>query len=130
VAVKVIRRGRFVDDAQLRMFQRQAETLGRLKHPGIEAIYESGRTEDGQHYFAMELVRGRTLGAYLRDRVPDDALTPDEVRFRLELFRSIADAVHYAHQRGVIHRDLKPSNIVVTGAPAGDSSSRGALPEV
>jgi serine/threonine protein kinase len=87
--VKVIRGG-LVDDAQLRMFQREAETLGRLEHPGIGGIYESGRTEDGQHYFAMELVRGRTLGAYLRERAAGGPLTPDEVRFRLELFRSIA----------------------------------------
>ena len=112
VALKVIRGGAFVDDAALRRFQREADTLARLKHSNIAAIYESGRTEDGQHFFAMELVRGETLQSYLRKR--DKRLTPDELRHRLLLFRQITEAVHYAHQRGVIHRDLKPSNIIVT----------------
>ena len=48
VALKVIR-GSLVDDVQIRMFLREAETLGRLEHPNIGAIYESGRTADGQH---------------------------------------------------------------------------------
>ena len=54
VALKVIRGGAFVDEARLRMFQREADTLARLEHPNIAAIYESGRTDDGQHFFAME----------------------------------------------------------------------------
>jgi serine/threonine protein kinase/tetratricopeptide (TPR) repeat protein len=112
VAVKIVRGGQFVDEQRVRMFQREADTLARLKHPNIAAIYESGRTEDGQHFFAMELVRGETLEAHLEKR--PRALTPRELELRLRLFRKIADAVHYAHQRGVIHRDLKPSNIVVT----------------
>ncbi len=112
VAIKVVRGGQFVDEHHVRMFQREADTLARLKHSNIGGIYESGRTEDGQHFFAMELVRGDTLDGYLKKRSTN--LTPQELRLRLALFRKIADAVHYAHQRGVIHRDLKPSNIVVT----------------
>jgi serine/threonine protein kinase len=130
VALKVIRGGHFVDSLRVKMFQREAETLGRLKHPNIAAIYESGRTEDGQHFFAMELVQGATLDEYLTARAvaPRDA---DEVRFRLRLFEKIAHAVHYAHQRGVIHRDLKPSNIVVTEETMdGSSTSRTRGPEV
>ena len=113
VALKVVRGGRHVDETSVKLFQREAESLGRLKHSGIGAIYESGQTEDGQHYFAMELVRGEPLDRYL-ERTSRDGLTNDVVRKRLLLFRSICDAVNYAHQRGVIHRDLKPSNIVVT----------------
>ncbi|MDH3254004.1 MAG: serine/threonine-protein kinase [Acidobacteriota bacterium] len=110
VALKVVRGGQFVDETQVRMFQREADSLARLKHPNIAAIYESGRTEGGQHFFAMEIVRGEPLdewGASPKGTVAD-------LRLRLALFRKIADAVNYAHQRGVIHRDLKPSNIVVT----------------
>src|SRR5207247_11407823 len=66
VALKVIRGGAFVDEAQVKMFQREAQTLARLKHPSIAAIYEIGRTDDGQHFFAMELVRGETLGEWLK----------------------------------------------------------------
>ncbi|MEO8196652.1 MAG: serine/threonine-protein kinase [Thermoanaerobaculia bacterium] len=111
VALKVIRGGRFVDEQHIRMFQREIDTLARLKHPHIGAIYDAGRTDQGEHFFAMELVRGRQLDAFLAAR--PGPLDEAEIRFRLRLFLSLCDAVHYAHQRGVIHRDLKPSNIVV-----------------
>jgi serine/threonine protein kinase/Tfp pilus assembly protein PilF len=111
VALKVILGGRHVDAGTVRMFQREADSLARLKHPGIAAIYESGSTDEGQHFFAMELVQGRTLSAYLEESGAADSRP--EVRRRLALFRKIGAAVAYAHQRGVIHRDLKPSNILV-----------------
>lgn len=106
VALKVVRGGRYVDEHSVRLFQREAQTLARLKHPGIAAIYEAGCTDDGQHFFAMELVRGTVLDRYLRDKA-------SERRARLRLFCKICDAINYAHQRGVLHRDLKPSNIVI-----------------
>ncbi len=81
VALKVIRGGAFVDETRLRLFQREADTLARLEHPNIAAIYESGRTEDGQHFFAMELVRGDTLSRHLRSR--PEVVTPKELRRRL-----------------------------------------------
>ena len=129
VALKVIRGGRFVDENHVKMFQREAETLARLKHPNIGAIYESGRTEDGHHFFAMELVRGETLDRYLAQR--PGPIDPAELDHRLALFRKICDAVQYAHQRGVIHRDLKPSNIIVTDESSTSgmtSSASGAAP--
>src|SRR5215510_9766429 len=100
-----------MDPKTLRMFEREIETLARLKHPNIASIFESGTTEDGQHYFAMELVRGELLNDAIRGPVTGRA----DLEHRLGLFRACCDAVQYAHQRGVIHRDLKPSNIVVTG---------------
>lgn len=106
VAIKVVRGWHAADDYRIRLFQREAQTLARLKHPAIAAIYEAGRTEDGQHYFAMEKVRGVPLTEYLRGR----AAPRSE---RLDLFQRICDAINYAHQRGVIHRDLKPTNIFV-----------------
>jgi len=112
VAVKVIQGGMFVDDARVRLFEREAEALARLRHPDIAVIYEAGRTREGLPFFAMELVKGDTLDTYMESRGP--AASREEVRFRLALFRKIVDAVHYAHQRGVIHRDLKPSNILLT----------------
>ncbi len=112
VALKVIRGGP-VDELRVRMFEREVESLARLRHPGIAAILEAGRTQDGQHFFAMELVAGPTLDDFLRQR--GGVLDRQELAFRLRLFRRLCDAVHYAHQRGVIHRDLKPSNIIVSG---------------
>lgn len=113
VALKIIRGGTYVDEQAVRMFQREVQALARLKHPGIAAIYESGRTDDGQHFFAMELVRGSRLNDHLQRDGSAATKTKAAARERLELFLKICDAVSYAHQRGVIHRDLKPGNILV-----------------
>ncbi len=122
VALKVMRRDHVVDELHARMFRREAESLARLRHPNIAAIYESGHTDDGHDFFAMELVPGDTLDVWLAGRPA--LVDGDELNLRLGLFRSICDAVHYAHQRGVIHRDLKPSNIIVTDD--GESSDTGS----
>lgn len=106
VAIKVVRRGQHADEYRIRLFQREAQTLARLRHPSIAAIYHAGRTDDEQDFFAMELVHGVPLNEFVRNRQ-----TPRSER--LDIFRKICDAINYAHQRGVIHRDLKPSNILV-----------------
>jgi serine/threonine protein kinase len=115
VALKVILGGRHADAEAVRLFQRETDSLARLKHPGIAAIYESGSTDEGQHFFAMELVPGRTLSKYLEQT--GAPASRHDLRRRLALFRKIGAAVAYAHQRGVIHRDLKPSNILVLEPP-------------
>lgn len=114
VALKVIRPG-LTNRSLLRRFEQETQVLGRLQHVGIAQIYEAGTADAGygpQPYFAMELVRGGSL----RDHISRHNLG---TRARLELMAKICDAVHYAHQRGVIHRDLKPGNILVdsTGQP-------------
>jgi len=122
VALKLVRGGAFLDDARLRLFRREIEALARLHHPAIAPIYDAGRTEDGQHYFAMELVRGAPLDEALRARAGDPRGAAER-GFRIELFLEICDAIAYAHLRGVIHRDLKPSNVVVAEREASDSGS-------
>lgn len=111
VAIKVVRGGNTADEYRVRLFQREVQTLGRLRHPAIAAIYEAGQTQDGQHFFAMELVRGVPLTDFVRDHHMPRA-------GRLKLFCRICEAINYAHQRGVVHRDLKPTNILV--GPEGD----------
>ncbi len=123
VALKVIRGAESDSEIRVRLFQREVETLARLKHPNIAAIHEAGTTDSGEHYFAMELVHGKHLDRFLADRPAPSR--PGETRFRLKLFRSICEAVGYAHQRGVIHRDLKPSNIIVADPAAGATGSDG-----
>jgi len=125
VALKVVRAGQVVDEYRLALFQREAKALARLKHAGIAAIYEVGATEQGEHYFAMELVRGATLSEYFHRGAHEVRPVRDELARRLRLFRRICDAVNYAHQRGVIHRDLKPSNILVSEG-ASSSSAHGS----
>jgi len=106
VAIKLVRGGKYVDEYRAKLFEREAQTLARLKHPAIAAVYEGGQTVDGERFFAMELVHGAPLNQYVQEnRVPR--------RQRLVLFQQICHAINYAHQRGVIHRDLKPNNILV-----------------
>ena len=105
VALKVLG-GLYADEQHIRLFRQEIQTLARLKHPSIATIHEAGQTEEGYHFFTMELVGGAPLTEYSRK-----AELP--LRGRLELFLKICDAIHYAHDHGVIHRDLKPSNIIV-----------------
>jgi tetratricopeptide (TPR) repeat protein/predicted Ser/Thr protein kinase len=108
VALKVIRPG-LLSPALLKRFAYEAHILGLLHHPGIAQIYDAGVAEDGQPFFAMELIRGLPLDEYARLR----SLT---LPARLELLARVADAVQHAHEQGVIHRDLKPANILVDEA--------------
>jgi tetratricopeptide (TPR) repeat protein/predicted Ser/Thr protein kinase len=114
VALKVLDVRRASSET-LRRFEYESQILGHLRHPGIAQVFEAG-TENGhdgpQPYFVMELVRGPTL----REFVGKSGL---DTRRRLELLAKVCDAVHHAHQQGVIHRDLKPSNILIddTGQP-------------
>lgn len=109
VALKLIRPG-LTDPELLGRFAYEAQILGRLQHPGIAQIYEAGTTDTGdgpQPFFAMELVSGRPLAAFLADR-------QFGIRERVALFIRICAAVQHAHTKGVIHRDLKPGNILVS----------------
>lgn len=130
VALKVIQGAGFVDAMKIRLFQREAQALARMKHPGIATIYESGCTEDGRHFFAMELVRGETLREYLDRENAHPPLDHGRMGARLRLFIKICDAVSYAHQRGIVHRDLKPANILVPAHGSGPRSGDHGIPEV
>lgn len=107
VALKVLRPGLATPDL-VRRFEFEAQALGRLRHPGIAQIYEAGVAPSPtgpRPFFAMEFVRGVTLGQWA---------TGKGVREKLAMVASICDAVQHAHTKGVLHRDLKPANILVT----------------
>ena len=105
VAVKMLPFSRQAEPEFIRRFKAEAEAAANLQHPNIVAIHEVGEHE-GQHYFSMDYVEGQNLA----QRVQNQPLSPEMATTYL---RPIAEAVHYAHQRGVLHRDLKPSNILI-----------------
>ncbi|MFO0956321.1 MAG: serine/threonine-protein kinase [Isosphaeraceae bacterium] len=109
VALKVLRAEHANNPAMVRRLVEEAQIGGQLQHPGILPVYELGLDSARRPFFAMKLVRGRTLAALLDER---EALDADQGRF-LAIFEAICQAVAYAHARGVIHRDLKPSNVMV-----------------
>jgi serine/threonine protein kinase/tetratricopeptide (TPR) repeat protein len=121
VALKVIRGGASMDRPRLRAFQREAEALARLTHPGIAPIHDAGVTDDGRPYFVMELVNGIPLDRHIHERMPRAAAGESSIRARLRLFLEIGEALTHAHQQGIIHRDLKPSNILVVEDDTGSS---------
>ena len=105
VAVKVLLAGHFAHPSFIKRFHHEAQAAASLNHPNIVSIYEVGEHE-GRPYFSMELIEGRSLAELTRD-------TPLAARRAAQLVKTIAEAVHFAHGRGVLHRDLKPSNVLV-----------------
>jgi serine/threonine protein kinase len=104
IAVKVIDPDFRPDNASKDAIE-EAKILAKLEHPGIVPIYDSGTLPDGRVYYAMRLVRGERLDAFLARE--------NSLLERLRVFQKVCDAVAFAHQCGIIHRDLKPQNVMV-----------------
>ncbi len=105
IALKMILTGTIAGEDEIRRFQREAEAAANLDHPGIVPIYDIGQ-HNGQHYYSMKLIEGCTLGQISGE------LKADPLR-AVSLVATVADAIHHAHQRGILHRDLKPANILL-----------------
>ncbi len=108
VALKLITREAA---AYLDRFQMERQILARLEHPGIARLLDAGVTSDERPYMVMELVVGRPILEWCREKHCDLAQ-------RLQLFTSICDAVAYAHRNLIVHRDLKPANVLVSAEGA------------
>ena len=106
VALKLVRFGTGGEETA-RHFQREAQILASLNHLNIAQLYGAEIIPDGFSFLIMEYVEGVRIDKYC----DDNQLS---VRDRLEMFRRVCGAVHYAHQRLIIHRDIKPANILIT----------------
>ena len=107
VAIKVLRGD--APGAARERFLREAQTVSRLRHPGIVLVYEAGVVGERGLYYAMELVRGESLEDVLeRER----SLEPARA---VRILEAVALAVHHAHDAGLVHRDLKPGNVLLDG---------------
>ena len=105
VALKILPEAFATDPDRLARFQREAQVLASLNHPGIAAIYGIEESDDTRA-LVLELVEGPTLA----DRIAQGPIPVDEA---LPIAKQIAEALEAAHEQGVIHRDLKPANIKI-----------------
>ncbi len=107
VALKILSTGPEAPVALRDRFREEIRALGALDHPNIVPLFETGEI-DGTPYYSMKLVDGPSLASLLADRT-----TPVAATEAAQWVRTIALAVHHAHEHGVLHRDLKPSNILM-----------------
>ena len=105
VALKVLRPDRVTTEAFLQRFMKEAKAIGRLSHPNMVVVYDVGE-DHGTVYIAMEFLEGKPLN----ELIQIDSFQPEEI---IELGVQVAEALDYAHRKGIVHRDIKPSNIIV-----------------
>lgn len=120
IAVKILRDELARDPGMVRRFMHEAQVVAQLDHPSIIPVHELGQLPDGRWYLTMKEIVGQTLRDLIADLheargtghfVP----TAGGWTFRrlVEAFRTVCEAIGYAHSKGVIHRDLKPDNVMI-----------------
>ena len=105
VAVKLLRSTFLAGEAGVKRFRVEAQAVARLQHPNVVSIHEVGE-QNGLLFFSMDYVEGQNLAQVVRG-------TPLSADRAARYVKTIAEAIHYAHQRGILHRDLKPANILL-----------------
>ncbi|HVV72367.1 MAG TPA: serine/threonine-protein kinase, partial [Verrucomicrobiae bacterium] len=105
VAIKMMTFGPGASPDSIERFRAEAISAASLHHPNIVAIHEVG-VHAGQHFFVMDCIEGQSLARLVGNQ-------PLPAQRAATYLKTIAEAVHYAHERGILHRDLKPSNVLV-----------------
>jgi eukaryotic-like serine/threonine-protein kinase len=106
VALKIIKPG--MDTKQvIAHFEAERQVLAFFDHPNIAHVHDAGMTQQGRPFFVMEYVEGMPITDYCDEHTLS-------IEARLRLFLQVCEAVHHAHQKGIIHRDIKPSNILIS----------------
>src|SRR5204863_2182069 len=109
VAVKMLLFGDQSGKEVAQRFRAEAAAAASLQHPNIVAIHEVGAHE-GQPFFAMDFIEGQSLA---RVNAECEVRNAEWIRRAARYVRIVAEAIHYAHERGILHRDLKPSNVLI-----------------
>src|SRR6267143_40365 len=118
VALKVLQRKLLDDPEFLSRFRDEATSTARIHHANVVIIYESGQSDDGTPYIAMEYLEGETLRELLKAR---GTLPVSET---VEIVQQVARGLYAAHKLDIIHRDLKPDNIFLTYSDEGELVSK------
>jgi formylglycine-generating enzyme required for sulfatase activity len=108
VAIKVPHRHRITSPQDADAYLTEARILASLDHPGIVPVFDVGHMADGLCYVVSKFIEGHDLAARIRGARPG-------VEETVRIVASVADALHHAHQRGLVHRDVKPGNILLDG---------------
>ena len=116
VAVKILR----TDPEVMLRFEREVHSAGALNHANVVTIHDSGITEDGRGYIAMEYLEGESLTRHLEEHGP---LPPEAA---LTLFAQAVRGISAAHSKGIVHRDLKPDNLFIARR-TGDEGTESVL---
>ncbi len=114
-AMKILRDDWAGQPAHRLKFVAEAQATSQLEHPGIPPVHDIGIKPSGQIYFTMKLVRGKTLAEVIKDLFVGSKTVRREYTLHklASILERICEAVHFAHEKGVIHRDLKPENIML-----------------
>jgi serine/threonine protein kinase len=112
VAIKIPHPYRVAEPADVELYLAEGRALARLDHAGIVAVYDLGRLDDGRCFVVSKFVEGSDLRARMKQ-------TRLDLWEAVGMVASVAEALHHAHQRGLVHRDIKPGNILLDpqGAP-------------
>jgi hypothetical protein len=106
VAIKVPRRERVSQPEDVEAYLNEARILASLDHPHIVPVHDIGRTDDGRYFVVSKLIKGSDLATTIKDGRPS-------FQRSAALIAVIANALHYAHTKGLVHRDIKPANILI-----------------
>ena len=107
VAIKVVSASHTQNEETIKRFQREVKLQTQLSHPNLVSILDFSKTNEGEYYFVMEFVEGKSLSKCIKDS------GQMELEEFMEITSQLCDGLEYAHRQGIIHRDLKGDNIII-----------------